>query len=67
MLVRFVGLALMGWALAEFALYFVVARQKGLPIEVLPCVIKSLPFIAGIVVLIKAQALAEWISNLLDD
>ena len=67
MLVRFVGLALMGWALAEFALYFVVARQKGLPIEILPCLTKSLPLIAGIVVLIKARALAEWISNLLDD
>ena len=67
MLVRFIGLALIGWAVAELALYFVVAHQKGLPVEVWACVVKALPLLTGVGVLIKSHTLAEWISNLLDD
>jgi hypothetical protein len=30
-------------------------------------VVKSLPLLAGLVVLVKARTLAEWISNKLDE
>ena len=66
MLVRFVAAALMGWALAELALYLVVCHQKNVPAEILTCVVKSLPFLAGVVMLFKARALAEWLADKLD-
>jgi hypothetical protein len=66
MLVRFIGAALIGWALAELALYLVVCHQKNESVEIIPCVLKSLPFVAGVVVLIKARSLAEWLSDKLD-
>ena len=66
MLVRFIAIALMGWAVAEFALYWVVCHHKNLPVEIFPCVVKSLPFFAGVVMLFKSRALAEWVSDKLD-
>ncbi len=66
MLVRFVAAALIGWALAELALYLVVCHQKNAPVEILPCAVKTLPFLAGVVMLFKARALAEWLSDRLD-
>ena len=66
MLVRFVAAALIGWALAELALYLVVCHQKNAQVEILPCAVKTLPFLAGVVMLFKARALAEWLSDRLD-
>ena len=65
MLVRFLAVALMCFSLAEVALAFAV--QAKIPVEVLPCVLKSLPAVVGVVMLIKARALAEWLANLLDN
>ena len=67
MLVRFIGVALIGWAVAEIALYWAVCSHNAKPMEIIPLVLKSLPFIAGVVVLIKARALAEWVSDFLDN
>jgi len=66
MLVRIFGVGLIGWALAELALYVAICHHRNEPVEMVPCVIKSLPFLAGIVVLIKSRALAEWLSDKLD-
>jgi hypothetical protein len=66
MLVRFLALALMGWSVAEFALYWVVSEHNHTAFEVLPCVEKTLPLLLGVVMLIKARALAEWIADKLD-
>ncbi len=66
MLVRFTAAALIGWALVELALYAVVQRHNGLPIEILPCVIRSLPLLAGLAMLVKARALALWLADKLD-
>ena len=66
MLVRFIAAALIGWALADFALYLAVCHHKDLQVEIIPCVMKSLPFVAGVIVLIKARSLAEWLSDKLD-
>ena len=67
MLVRFIGVALIGWAIAEIALYWAISSHNGKPLEVIPLVLKSLPFIAGVVVLIKSRAIAEWVSDFLDN
>ena len=66
MLVRFVAAALIGLAVVNLGLYWVVCSHKNVPMETFPCVAKSLPFLAGIVMLIKAKALAEWLSDKLD-
>ena len=66
MLVRFAAAALIGWALVELALYLLVCHNKNVPVAIIPCVVKSLPFLAGVVTLCKARSLAEWITDRLD-
>ena len=66
MLVRFVAAALIGWTLADLALYWAVCNHKNVPMEVVPCVVKSLPLLVGVAVLVKSKTLAEWISDKLD-
>ncbi len=66
MLVRFVAAALIGWALVELVLYWVICNHHNVPLETFPCLLKSLPFVAGVGVFIKARALAEWLSDKLD-
>jgi len=66
MLVRFIAATLIGWALVEIALYLVICRHNQTPVKAFPCLIKSLPLLIGLVVLIKAKALAQWVSEKLD-
>lgn len=66
MLVRFIAVALIGWAVTELALYWVVCRHDGKPVETLPCILKALPLLAGLVTLIKAKPIAEWVADKLD-
>lgn len=66
MLVRFIAAALLGWALVDVSLYIVVNRHKDLPVEIIPCLVNSLPAVAGVAVLIKAQAISEWLADKLD-
>ena len=66
MLVRFIALSLIGVAIVEVALYWVEASSHHEPVEILPCVLKAVPAIVGLVLLIKAKAIAEWISDKLD-
>ena len=66
MLVRFVAVALMGWSFVETALYVVLCHHQGLPIEIIPCVTRLLPFLGGVVMLIKARAIAVWLAEKLD-
>ena len=67
MLVRFIAVALMGVSVVELALYWVVSSSHHTPMETFPCVLKSIPAALGLVILIKAKAVAEWISNKLDE
>jgi hypothetical protein len=67
MLVRFIALSLIGIAIVDISLYWVVCSSHHEPVQILPCLTKSLPAIAGLVILIKAKALAEWISNKMDE
>ena len=66
MLVRFVAAALIGWATVEVVLYIVICRHKAMPVEIFPCVTKSLPFIAGVIILAKARVISEWLADKLD-
>jgi hypothetical protein len=66
MLVRFVAITLMGWTLADLALYWVICQHNHVDMKITVCVVKSLPLLAGLVVLVKARALAEWVADKLD-
>ncbi len=66
MLVRFVAVALIGWACVEIGLYLLICRHNDTPVKPVPCVIKSLPMIAGLVMLVRAKSLAQWVSEKLD-
>jgi hypothetical protein len=57
---------LIGWAVVELALYGLVCHHDNKPMETLPCIFKSVPLLAGVVVLIKAKSLAEWVADKLD-
>ncbi len=67
MLVRFIAAALIGWTVVDLALYWVIAQHNHTALEIFPCILKSIPGVAGVVILIKAKAVAEWISNKLDE
>ena len=66
MLVRFVAATLIGWSLVELSLYVLIAHHNDEPVKVIPCVIRSLPLIAGLLMLVRARALAEWVADKLD-
>ena len=66
MLVRFVAVALIGWAAVDLALYWLVCGHRHEPMKPWTVAAKTIPFFIGVAALIKAKALAEWISNILD-
>ena len=67
MLVRFIAATLIGWTFVDLALYWVIAQHNHTPMRIFPCILKSIPAVLGIAMLIKARAVAEWISNKLDE
>jgi hypothetical protein len=66
MLVRFIAAALIGWSAVEAGLYLAICRHNNVPVQVLPCLVKFIPLLAGLVMLVKAKALAAWLSEKLD-
>jgi hypothetical protein len=40
--------------------------QNNVPMKILPCLERSVPLLVGVILLVKSRALAEWISNILD-
>jgi hypothetical protein len=66
MLVRFVAATLIGWTMVDLALYWVIAQHNRTALQIFPCVLKSIPCVLGIIMLIRAKALAQWISDKLD-
>ncbi|HEY3930786.1 MAG TPA: hypothetical protein VGM58_00275 [Verrucomicrobiae bacterium] len=67
MLVRFIAIALIGWALVDFVLYWLVSQHNDTPMKIFPCIVKSIPALLGIAALIKSKALAQWVSDKLDE
>ena len=67
-LVRLVGFALVCITLLDLGLYLVKCYnpKDPHPLQVLPLVWHTIPILAGIGIFIKARAIAEWVSNILD-
>jgi len=67
MLVRFIGLSLMGVTLVNLVLYWVVAQHNHTGMTIFSCVLKSIPAVIGVILLVKARAVAGWISDQLGE
>ena len=67
-LVRLIGAVMLLCSLLEVVLLVAdaYAIHHPHPVPVLAVILWSVPALLGVAILIKAQAVAEWISNILD-
>ena len=67
-LVRLIGAMLIVATLLQLGLYLAKCYmpKHPVPVSTLTVILDSLPAVAGVVVLAKARAISEWISNTLD-
>ena len=67
-LARLIGTLLLVVSLLEVVLTIAdaYAPRHPHPVSVITVILWSVPAVAGIAILIKAQAVADWISNILD-
>ena len=67
-LVRLVGVMLVVATILELGLYWAECSmpRHRVPMQLIPILWRLLPAGLGFVVLIKARAIADWISNILD-
>jgi hypothetical protein len=74
-LVRLIALCLMVIGLLDAGLYFTqylgllsstTHREPHQPLNILRIILDSLPIIVGIVILIKAKAIAGWVADLIE-
>ena len=66
MLVHFTAIGLIGLSLLELGLYGGECYVHHQPVQIFHAVPLFIPFVLGIIVLAKARAVAEWISNKFD-
>ena len=66
MLVRSIAIGLVGLSVLELGLYGGECFVHHQPVQVIHTVLLFIPLVLGIVVLAKAKAVAEWISNKFD-
>jgi hypothetical protein len=67
MLVRFIAIALMGIGVIELGLYRIESSVHHTPMRIFHFALPAILFVPGVVILFKAGAIAEWISNKLDE
>ena len=70
MLVRFIAVAFIGWTFVDFGLDWAghhYSPQTHPELKWTGMLADSVPAVLGLGLLFKAKALAEWISNTLDD
>lgn len=69
MLVWLIGMLLVVAGILELGLYWAQCAfaKPPVPVETMPCLLRLIPAAAGLAVLIKARAIAEWLANILDD
>jgi len=67
MLVRFVAVAIIGLSLLTVGLYVAGNLAHHLAVGKVHCVLLNVPLVVGIAMLIKSKAVAEWLSEKLDE
>ena len=63
MLVRFIAIGLIGLSVLEIGLYAGDCYVHHQPIRIGHSALLFIPFVLGIVILVRARAVAEWISS----
>jgi hypothetical protein len=66
MFVRFVAAIFMGMSVVELSLYWAEHKFRQMPVDFFFSALWVILFLAGVVILIKARAVANWISDKLD-
>ena len=68
MFVRLVAACFMVIGLLDTGLYVTQCFEPKhpAPVKILPIALNSIPFVIGVVILIKAKAIANWISDKLE-
>ena len=66
MFVRFVAVTFMGMSVVELSLYWAEHKFRQMPVNALLSALWAILFLAGVVILIKAKAIANWISDKLE-
>jgi hypothetical protein len=68
MLVRLIGAAALIIAVLELGLYWAEcsAHRPRVPLRFWPVLLRSIPAVAGLVILIRARAIADWLAETLD-
>ena len=66
MFVRFVAAIFMGMSVVELSLYWAEYKFRQMPVDFFFSALWVILFLAGVVILIKARAVANWISDKLD-
>jgi hypothetical protein len=68
-LVRLIGVLFFVGTILELGLYWAKCSfpEHKTPVELIPVLLRLIPAILGVVILIKARPIAEWISNILDE
>jgi len=67
MLVRFVAVAVIGVSLLEVGLYVAGNLVHHLPVGMVHCALLTVPLVVGIAMLARSRAVAEWLSEKLDE
>ncbi len=68
-LVRIIGVMLVVFTILELGFYWAQCayhKPHPLPVEKIPIVLKLIPALVGFVILFKARAIAQWITDQLD-
>lgn len=67
-LVRLIGVMLVVATILQLGLYLAKCYTPNhrAPVELFPVLLNLIPAVIGLVVLVKARAISEWISNILD-
>jgi ABC-type phosphate/phosphonate transport system permease subunit len=68
MLVRLIGAATLIIAVLELGLYWAecFAPRHHVPLRFLPVLLRSIPAVVGLVILIRARAIANWLAERMD-
>jgi hypothetical protein len=66
MFVRFTAAGLVGLSVLQLGLYVAECLAHQQPIQALHGLLLFLPFVLGVVVLIRSRAIAEWLANKFD-
>ena len=67
MLVRFVAVAIIGMSLLEVGLYVAGNLAHHLPVGMVHCALLTVPLVVGLAILARSKAVAEWLSDKLDE